>query len=62
MTSLNVIIKAQKELTQLAALTNMSEDDVMMAEIAIDNHADSYDGSQSITDFVDMCIALGRAS
>lgn len=62
MNTFNVIKKAQAELNALLQLINLSDDEVMNIEIMIDNHAESFDGSQSISEFVDMCHDMAKVA
>ena len=58
MSALTVIKQAQKELVELNKIMGLNEDLLMLAEMQIDIQSASYDGSESITQFVDRCVEI----
>ena len=56
-----VVREAQQEFNALNDVMKYDQEFVTQVEVNIDHYSEEYDGSQSITEYVDMCIMLARS-
>ena len=62
MNAATIIYQAQKELIELHKIMDFDVDTFCGAEMQIDINAETYDGSETISEFVDRCVELASIS